>query len=187
MVAHTDNLLLHWYVVLEPLSMPPRLIGVQACLVDAAHVAGAHCRQPLPVGQCCPMCNTSDWASIQWSSSLSSLQQQVPVVLGSDVVQLQAPAGTSGTLKAAMLAGALSQSCTQPDSGTCTQSVRWQLGTWGLCSIRCEGGHATRSATCVDSTIGRPLQGRLANRTCNIRLHAFTGSSNTVAAPAASI
>jgi hypothetical protein len=159
--------------------MLPGQCASKHALFCVAIVAGAHCRQPLPVGQCCPMCNTSDWASIQWSSSLNSLQQQVPVVLGSDVVQLQAQAGISGSLKAAMLAGALSQTCTQPDSGTCTQSVRWQLGVWGLCSSRCEGGHATRSATCVDSTTGRCLQGTpFVNQTCSSRLHTFSSSNS---------
>jgi hypothetical protein len=160
MVAHTAMQLVCVWYVRQTLQHAPRLSFKQACPVACCTFCWC-CRQPLPVGQCCPMCNTSDWASIQWSSSLSSLQQQVPVVLGSDVVQLQVQAVTSGTLKAAMLAGALPQTCDQPAIGTCTQSVHWQLGTWGLCSSRCEGGHAVRSATCIDSTTGRPLQGML--------------------------
>jgi hypothetical protein len=114
-------------------------------------------RQPLAVGQCCPACNATDWDSLQWSSALSSIQQrQIPVVLGSDVTQVQPPVAAAGSLRSVFVQGGLAQACAAPAAAACTQTVRWQLGAWGTCSSRCEGGHATRTAFCVDSTTGEP-------------------------------
>lgn len=107
------------------------------------------------MGQCCSVCNATDMGSIQWSSTLSNLQQQVPIALGSNVLQLQLPSGTSGSFRAVMIAGGLAQACTLPGNAAYdAQTVRWQLGTWGTCSNRCEGGHAMRSATCIDGSTG---------------------------------
>jgi len=120
----------------------------------------AVCRQPLPVGQCCPLCNATDWGSIQWSNSLASFQQRTPVSLGNDVTQLRNPLGLSSTssssltLRDVVMTANFSSVCQEDDGAVCPHPVRWQLGSWGACSTTCDGGVAYRTAACMDSTTG---------------------------------
>jgi len=118
----------------------------------------AVCRQPLPVGQCCPLCNTTDWGSIQWSNSLETLQVHTPVSLGSDVTPLPAAALASQSLRSVFLEGQLSSACLVGPDATCTPgALHWQLNSWGPCSSICEGGHATRKPVCIDTQTGQQL------------------------------
>ncbi|WIA29149.1 hypothetical protein OEZ86_011660 [Tetradesmus obliquus] len=109
--------------------------------------------QVQPLAQCCESCSSStDWTSIQWSSSASSLPPFSSASLGSGVRALQ-PAGKvprNASLATVVMQGGLSNVCQARDK--CSDGVRWQLGGWSPCSTSCGGGYKRRSATCVSVT-----------------------------------
>lgn len=123
-------------------------------------VSQVACRQPLLAGQCCQLCNASDWSAISWSTNLTDIQQaDMPITVGSTVTLLSSRLTVSNSssnatsFKDVFLLADLTAVC-QADQASCTQPVRWLLGSWGTCSSSCGGGVSTRTAACINADTG---------------------------------
>lgn len=109
------------------------------------------CRQPQPLGQCCSLCNATDWADIPWNSTVSSPWSKLAAAGG---VQLLQPAAVTSTSSLAdvVSSGLLPRVCDSKE--TCSSDVRWQLSDWSSCSKKCGGGVRRRTASCINTQSG---------------------------------